>query len=334
MSVVYVRFPVAPGYAEEPRSTDRVLGRLLARADVPTAIEDWREDAILFVTHGKSAAPAVGPVAWWAASLDAAAPAHARGASDREAPAPGGHVCVATPVHCVAGMSSVGLPPGGILRLEADEAGEFAADFNRVFHGGGRRLVAAPKIGLLCVFERPLVAQTLDPERVSGLGIGPYLPAGRDAAVLRSLMSEIEMWLFDHPVNRRRAANGRPAVTGLWLWGGGPLLREPPRLDAWVAGDDLLLSAWPKQPAWPAATARRAKPADVPCSGLVVFAQSPDAAVWTACESAWLAPAEASLRAGRIASIALSAGERRYDLSARASRRFWRPKRPWREFFA
>ena len=146
MSVVYVRFPVAPGDAEEPRSTDRVLGRLLARADGPTAIEDWREDAIRFVTHGKSAAPAVGPVAWWAASLDAAAPAHARGASDREAPAPGGHVCVATPVHCVAGMSSVGLPPGGILRLEADEAGEFAADFNRVFHGGGRRLVVPAEV--------------------------------------------------------------------------------------------------------------------------------------------------------------------------------------------
>jgi hypothetical protein len=334
LSVVYVRFPLGRGDAADPRSAARVLCRLLARADGPTAIEDWREDAIRFVTNGECAAPAVGPVGLWAASREAATTARAGGGADRDARDSGAYACVATPLHCVAGMSSVGLPPGGILRLDADEAREFAADFNHVFQGSGRCLIAAPKVGLLCVFDRPLVALTLDPERAVGFGIGPYLPTGRDAAALRGLMSEIEMWLFDHPVNRRRAASGRPPVTGLWLWGGGPLLREPPPLDAWVAGDDMLLSAWPKQAAWPASPPRLAKPQAAPRSGLVVLAQSPAAAVWPAWEAAWLAPAEASLRAGRIASIAVSAGERRYDLSARASRRFWRRNRPWREYFA
>jgi hypothetical protein len=334
LSVVYVRFRVGPDHGAGPDAVPRVLARLLARADGSTAIEDWREDAVRFVTNGQSSAPAVGPVAWWAASHAAGRNVRAGIAAEPLEQDFAAHVCVATPLHCVAGMSSVGLPPAGILRLDADEARDFAADFNRRFDGAGHRLLPTPADGLLCAFERPLLARTLDPERVLGQSIGPYLPTGRDGAVLRSLMSEIEMWLFDHPVNRRRAAAQRPPVTGLWLWGGGGALREPPSLDAWVAGEDLLLSAWPRQTDWPDSRARLGGETVVPRSGLIVITQCPDDAVWSTWESSWLAPAEASLRAGRIASIAVSAGEYRYDLGTRASRRFWRRARPWRDYFA
>ncbi len=325
MSGVYIRFSIGPGDGAEPRSDVRVLARLLARADGAVAIEDWREDAMRFVTNGRSGAPAVGPVALWAATR-----AHGSGAACGTHT----HAFVATPLHCVAGHSSVGLPWGGIVRLEPGEAGELAADFNPLFEDAGCQLIAAPEGGLVCVFERPSLATTRDPEFALGHDIGAFLPTGRDGAALRGLMSEIEMWLFDHPVNRRRAATQRLPVTGLWLWGGGPLLTQPLPQGAWVAGEDVLLSAWPRLAAWPAPPARLAADHSPPAAGLVVLAQSPDEAVWTQWESTWLAPAEASLRAGRITSIALSAGACRYHLGARACRRFWRRPRPWRDYFA
>jgi hypothetical protein len=147
-------------------------------------------------------------------------------------------------------------------------------------------------------------------------------------------MSEIEMWLFDHPVNRRRAASQRLPVTGFWLWGGGPVLAEPPSIDAWCAGDDVLLAAWPKEAHWPDREVPRSVRGSVPGAGLVVLAQSPDETAWCDLESDWLEPAEASLRAGHVTGIALCAGRRRYHLSTAASRRFWRRPRPWREYFA
>ena len=50
-----------------------------------------------------------------------------------------------------------------------------------------------------------------------------WLPQGPDAADYRRLVSEIEMALHDHPVNKQRVQEGLQPVNSLWLWGGGEL---------------------------------------------------------------------------------------------------------------
>lgn len=57
----------------------------------------------------------------------------------------------------------------------------------------------------------------------AGQHIDPLLPAGGNARQWRILLNEVQMLLFDHPVNQAREARGEPAINSVWLWGGGRL---------------------------------------------------------------------------------------------------------------
>jgi len=315
VSIVFIRFPAPPGDAHPGDALQRapLLERLLARADGCTDVADWRLEAYRVLADGSEAAPAVGPAALHVAL------GHGAGASaSRSATA-----YVATPVHCVAAMTNVRLPPGGVLRLESAEAAELADDFNRVFAAGAQRLIAAPDGSLCCVFESGVMATGADPLSVVGHDIHGFLPSGPGGASVRRLMCEIEMWLFEHRVNQRRAAAGALPITGLWIWGGGPTVSRLPSLRGWMLGADPFFAAWPALAA-PGLTGN---------AGVIVVADLPGSASWHAAQVAWLLPALASLRSGRIARLELCAGQRRYSLSARWRWRFWRRARPWWEFF-
>ena len=56
-------------------------------------------------------------------------------------------------------------------------------------------------------------------------------------------------------------------------------------------------------------------------AGVAVIAAEPGAPEWGEIESRWLEPSLADLRAGRIAHLLLSAGERRFSVSRRGNRR-------------
>jgi hypothetical protein len=326
LATVFIRFPAPPGDWHESRESDEavlqrspLLERLLTRAE-SAEIDDWRFAAYRVLAEGPEDPPAVGAAALYAALGTGAAGGAA---------APTG-VCafVATPVHCVATMTSVRLPAGGILRLEAAEAAELAADFNRVFVDGGQRLVAAPDGSISCVFDRAVDATSADPVGIAGNDIHGFLPSGPDGPVLRRLISEIEMWLFEHPLNRRRATAGAPPITGLWLWGGGPTLSSLPKLRGSIVGTDPLFGAWPE-------LALPSRPAgDRADSAVVLIADLPGSDAWREAEASWIVPALESLRARRIERLDLSAGSRRYRLTARWRWRLWRRSRPWWEFFA
>ena len=238
-------------------------------------------------------------------------------------PVAGASVMMATPVHYVAEMNNVRLPADGILELRPSEAQSLAADFNRVWYDAGIRLLTESG-ALFCVADEPLQAATRDPQEILDRHIDAQLPTGAAAPRLRRLMSEIEMWLFEHAVNRSRIAAAAPAVSGLWLWGGGPALESLPKIRGWTAGHDLFFSAFA-----PRADADRSSQ-----PGVIVVAAEPGSAEWSGVESRWLEPSLADLRSARIARIELSWGTRRFSFSARCNRRFWRRRRAWWEFFA
>jgi hypothetical protein len=291
----------------QPRQRCPLLEQLLARADDCSAVTDWRAEAFRVIAAPATLMPAVAAAALYAD----------QGAVE------GAAVLIATPVRYAAEMNNVRLPVDGILALRQAEAEALAADFHHVWHDAGVRLRAGRGAVMFCVADQPLQAATCDPEEVLGRHIDGHLPTGAAAPRLRQLMSEIEMWLFEHAVNRARIAEAAPAVNGLWLWGCGPVLESLPRVSGWAAGYDPLFSAIAAPPAGSAG----ADP------GIVVSAAEPGAAEWGEVEARWLAPSLAALRAGRIARIELSAGPQRFGVSARGSRRFWRRRRPWWEFF-
>ncbi len=116
------------------------------------------------------------------------------------------------------------------------------------------------------------------------------------------------MWLFDHAVNRTRAAQGALRISGLWLWGGGGGLSSLPPVTGWTAGDDPFFAAFQR-------TDSAAD--DAGNSGVIVIDDEPGTEAWREAESRWLAPAFEQLRSGRLARVELSAGDRRYRVGRR-----------------
>ncbi len=334
MATIYIRFPVA-GAGEGRRAP--LLERLLAQAGTRARVVDWRAEAYPVIAAEPGGVPAAGAaaLAGLAGLAGPAAPAQSLDTTR--------WVCVATPMHLLAGMSSVSVPVDGVLSLAPDDCRSLAMDFNRVFADAGVSLVPTGT-GLLCRWERRMEVVLRDPEVVIGREVWDFLPAGADAAVVRRLMSEIEMWLFEHPLNVTRAARALPAVTGLWLWGGGAPLSRLPAVRGWTAGADPLFAAFGAREDFPVQSRRGAPGAAMGLAGaagvasaasaaVIVLDVSPGSVEWSDRERRWLVPALAALHSGRIKEIKLSAGGRSFSVDARSRLRFWRRRRPWNECF-
>jgi 2,3-bisphosphoglycerate-independent phosphoglycerate mutase len=61
------------------------------------------------------------------------------------------------------------------------------------------------------------------PHDISGRAIQQYLPSGDGADILKDIMKRSQEVLLNHPVNRKRLANGKHPATSVWLWGHGKL---------------------------------------------------------------------------------------------------------------
>lgn len=298
MAARYLRFQLR--VPEEPGASP-LLERLLARADESAAVKDWRAEAFSVIAP-QTPMPAIAAVVHRAA-----------GGSGRD-----GWVFLATPVHYLAELSNVRFAGEGILSLDAAQAAALACDFNRVWSDAGVHLWAGSN-RLFCAFDRPLQVSTQDPDLARGRHLESFLPAGPDAARVRRLMSEIEMWLFDHAVNRVRLQRAQLSVSGLWLWGGGAPLAALPEVRGGAAGEDVFFDAFPQG---------GARAADV-----MVADAMPNTPAWADLEARWLSPTLADLSRGRLERLELSAGGRRFTISARWRRRFWRRTKPWWEYF-
>lgn len=291
-----------------------LLEQLIARADGWVPVADWRADAFRVIAPQAACMPAIA----------AAALCADRGAVDTGAvhtgAASAAWVCVATPVHYEAEMSSVRLARDGILSLTAAVAETLVSDFNRVWKGSGICMTAA-RSQLFCIFDQALEVVTRDPEDVLDRHIEEFLPSGEDAARLKQLISETEMWLFEHEANRARIKQNLPVINGLWFWGGGAPLAALPAIQGWAAGNDLFFNAF-----------------NLPWdekfqSGVIAAACVPGSDQWQAAESRWLRPAADKLRARRISRLQISAADRCFTVTAGGLRRFWRRRKPWWESF-
>ncbi len=63
--------------------------------------------------------------------------------------------------------------------------------------------------------------KTFPPHDYTDRGYAQALPAGRGGDAVRALMRETESYLAEHPVNKKRIAEGKLPATCAWLWGQG-----------------------------------------------------------------------------------------------------------------
>jgi hypothetical protein len=126
----------------------------------------------------------------------------------------------ADPVTLEVGRDDVRLA-GTVGDLGDAETAALLATLNAHFAADGLAFVAPSANRWLLGFASPQAVTTRDTDAALGKPLFAYLPSGPDAARWRRWQNEMQMLLFEHPVNAAREAGGRALINGVWLWGGG-----------------------------------------------------------------------------------------------------------------
>ena len=79
----------------------------------------------------------------------------------------------------------------------------------------------------LLVISHGKGSETTPPHDIVGQDIGPYLPSGGDADILRHCIDESTRVFSNHPVNKARISTGKTPATQIWPWSGGKDLPCP-----------------------------------------------------------------------------------------------------------
>jgi hypothetical protein len=251
-------------------------------------------------------------------------------------PAGAQHYWLATPVHWTAGLDTVRLHPQGLLQLDVAEATQLVSDFGRVFVDSGWQLFVTGGRELLLAGEPQEDCDADDPALWCGLSPKAGMVRGSGAKALRQLGAEIEMWLYDHPVNRARDSSRMPTISALWLWGSGSApLRTLPRAAAGLlqANDLYARSLWQllNAPHAPLPTRWQALNSDERQTIVIPWSGAHPASVVQELEQQWIAPLIGDWSRGKLQSLDLVAGGVHYHLPRVARWRFWQRRRPWWE---
>ncbi|HWU33819.1 MAG TPA: hypothetical protein VN023_01220 [Methylovorus sp.] len=138
------------------------------------------------------------------------------------------YVMFAQPVHLQLRRDSFTIA-SETLGLQQAESEAFLTLLNQHFAGQGLTFMASPHCHhrwYVRLQSTPAI-QTTAADVAVGRDIRPLLPRGRDAAFWNAFLNEVQMLLFDHPLNQAREARGELAVSGVWVYGGGVLPARP-----------------------------------------------------------------------------------------------------------
>ena len=113
-----------------------------------------------------------------------------------------------------------------ILPLDIGEAADLLVSLNRHFAEDGLEFIQGERSGqcYLRLKSDPEISTT-QPQQVIGLETTSYMPLGAGAAKWNRLLNEMQMLMFEHPVNESREQRGELAANSIWLSGGGVLPR-------------------------------------------------------------------------------------------------------------
>lgn len=157
-----------------------------------------------------------------------------------------------TPVHWRVGTDAVHLADPQALGLDEAASRTLLDAVRPLFESEGFALAwGAP---LRWYAAHPMLADlpTAPLDRVIGRNVDRWLPAQREARLVRRLQNEVQMLLHTHPMNEAREAAGLPAVNSFWLSGCGVARAQAPhdaQLDERLSAP-ALAEDWP---AWAAA---------------------------------------------------------------------------------
>jgi hypothetical protein len=126
-----------------------------------------------------------------------------------------------TPAHWRVGSDAIHLADPRELGLNDADSRVFFDAVRPLFESEGITLAwgAATRWYASHASFETLLTASLD--RVIGRNVDPWLPAQREARLVRRLQNEVQMLLHTHPLNDAREAAGALAVNSFWLSGCG-----------------------------------------------------------------------------------------------------------------
>ena len=130
------------------------------------------------------------------------------------------------PVHLQAGTDNAVLMGPRYLHVEREEWAALQADLNQWLQADGISLFSAASGRHYLGYAATAL------ERVGTVDLPPLgcalnrhvgqLLAGDELRPFRRWLTELQMWLYSHPVNAERAKKARPEINSLWVWGRSP----------------------------------------------------------------------------------------------------------------
>ncbi len=246
----------------------------------------------------------------------------------------------ADPVHLRADRDRLLLLPSAGFDVTAEEASALCAGLNQHFSEQFTLHAFSPeRWGLRA--STAMALHTRPPIELAGRNVDGELPDQR----WHALLNEIQMALYQHPVNTAREARGAAVINSLWPWGSGPLPAATRGPWQSVSADDPValglarLAGMRHRPAGSgAAEWLERAPEDgrhlIVLDSLRGAAALQDgeslAAALRLLEERWFAPLLAALRAGRIGMITLQVPEAgtSFETLRGDLRRFWRRPQP------
>jgi hypothetical protein len=249
---------------------------------------------------------------------------------------PEGYWLHADPVHLRADRDRLLVFAGARIAPSRAEADDLVTLFNSHFGADGLTLTAPRPDRWYLRSEREMDLRTEPLDRIIGGPIPDDSPRGGDARRWIGFLNEVQMLFFGSEVNRLREQARRPAISGIWTWGGGVLPTPSGEAPDAVFGDDSLtlgLARWAGVPHRPLGQWALA-PTGLGRADLVLWDRL-HAALLDRDLDAWsisvveldarLAEVETQIRRGRLDGILIDPCEgTAYRLSRSALRRFWR----------
>lgn len=256
----------------------------------------------------------------------------------------------ADPVHVRLQREQVVLLPN--VNVSQEESAQFISSLNDHFNGQGMAFFAPhPERWYVRLDALPDIV-TVPLSQAAGCNIRGNLPVGADARRWQQLFNEIQMLLFNHPLNEAREARGEAPVNSVWFWGErcSPDRKKNAAFNR-VSSDDVRVemlashtgvSFKPWQSVWddsffPVISLDREKGAEqlLVFTGLRSALQRGDLAAWRdalqAFESGYAQPLWQALRAGKINRLELDVlggdGIRKSVLSRGNAWSFWKRSR-------
>lgn len=245
----------------------------------------------------------------------------------------------ADPVHLHIGHDQMTMQP--LAAVSPEDAARLCESLNRHFAADGLQFMAPNPQRWYLRLEREPMITTRSLSEAAGRDVRGFRPEGAEALRWDGLLNEIQMVLFQHPVNSAREERGELMVNSLWLWGGGYAsgkLRQPCSV---MFTDSMLAAAFAA-----VADVRHASLPDnaaqylsnregkilIVWEGLSLALQHGDLGGW--CDSLHhferdcIGPLFQALRNGLLEKITLDVlqkdASRRFVLKRRAAWKFWR----------